>query len=274
MDKIIVSRLECFGRHGVLAEENSLGQKFIVSAELFLDLSRAGKTDDLKKSVNYAEVCRLITDFMKNNVYKLIETAAERLAELLLVTYDISSVKIRLEKPWAPIGLPLEYAGVQVERRWHRAYIAFGSNMGDRKMYVEKMLEALKTEKRFRLKKVSQIIETQPYGYVDQDPFLNGCLEAETLFSPHDLLDFLHTVENMANRRREIHWGPRTLDLDILLYDSSIIYDEILAVPHIDMENREFVLKPLAQIAPYAINPLNGKTVKKMYEELLERLGK
>jgi dihydroneopterin aldolase/2-amino-4-hydroxy-6-hydroxymethyldihydropteridine diphosphokinase len=267
-DKIIIENLECFAKHGVLPEENVLGQKFIVSAELYTDFGKAVENDDLTKSVNYAEVCSEITDFMKNNTFALIETVAEEIANLLLTKHDINGVKVKIKKPWAPIGLPLEYAGVEVERKWHKVYISFGSNMGEREKYIEDMLNNLKADSKFKITGVSDIIETEPYGYTEQGKFLNGVLSADTLYSPQKLLDFLHSMETAANRKREIHWGPRTLDLDILLYDDEVIYEDNLIVPHIDMENRLFVLEPLAQLAPYAKNPLNGKTAIRMLKEL------
>jgi dihydroneopterin aldolase/2-amino-4-hydroxy-6-hydroxymethyldihydropteridine diphosphokinase len=251
-----------------LPEENVLGQKFIICAELYTSFAEAAQNDDLTKSVNYAEVCTDITDFMKNNTFALIETVAEGIAEMLLIKYDIEGVKIRVKKPWAPIGLPVEYAGVEVERRWHKVYISFGSNMGEREQYIENMLEGLKADDKFKITGVSDIIETEPYGYTEQGKFLNGVLCADTLYSPRKLLDFLHSVENAANRKREIHWGPRTLDLDILLYDDAMIAEKDLIIPHIDMANRFFVLAPLAQLAPYARNPVNNKTAVEMLKEL------
>ena len=89
-----------------------------------------------------------------------------------------------------------------------------------------------------------------------------------TYLEPHELLNLLQKLEQEALRVRERHWGPRTLDLDILLFDDKIISDNDLCVPHIDMQNREFVLKPLSEIAPYALHPIFRKTVLQMYSEL------
>ncbi len=271
MDKVIIEGLSCFGRHGVLPEENKLGQNFIVSCQLYYDFTRAAETDDIENAVNYAEVAEFITEYVRDNVFKLIETLASRLACELLKRYGISKVEIRIDKPSAPIDLPFGTVAVSLCRRWSKAYIGLGSNMGDKKMYLDMAVNELKADDNIRLLKVADYIETEPYGYEAQDRFLNSAAEIETLYSPHELLNRLRAIEQLARRERKIHWGPRTLDLDILMYEDSIINDEELTIPHIDMANREFVLKPLCSIAPYAIDPVTGMSVKEMYERLKER---
>ena len=125
MDRITISDLEVFAYHGLLKEENSLGQKFLVSADLYLDVSEAAKDDDISKSISYTNICREIDSFLKNNTFKLIETMADRLARHLLIKYDkLDGVCIRVKKPWAPILMTLDTVSVSVERKWHEAYIA------------------------------------------------------------------------------------------------------------------------------------------------------
>ena len=261
--------LEVFANHGVFKEENVLGQKFIVNADLVCDTRSAGKEDNLEKSVNYAEVCNLITKVMRNNTFKLIEAAAENIAEKILLEYDlIREVTITLKKPWAPIMMSVDTVEVSITRKWHRAYIALGSNMGDSKGHLDGAVKELDADKYCRVKKVSEFIVTEPVGGVEQDDFLNGCLELETLYTPYELLVFLHKIEQAHNRERIVHWGPRTLDLDIILYDDVVMYEDDLIIPHIEMENREFVLKPLCEIAPYIKNPVNGKSIKQLLSEI------
>lgn len=115
---------------------------------------------------------------------------------------------------------------------------------------------------------VSKFIETEPYGPVEQDNFLNGCVEIETLYEPKELLATVNRIEAEANRTREIHWGPRTLDIDIVLYNNDIVNEKDLLIPHVEMHKRLFVLEPLKQIAPYAVHPILNKTVSQMLEEL------
>lgn len=267
LDEIRIEELEVFANHGVFPEENVLGQKFLVSAVLYTDTRKAGQTDDLTASIHYGEVCAFIDRYLREHTFKLLERAAECLAEeLLLNTKRLRKVRLEIKKPWAPVGLPLKTVSVSVEREWHDAVIALGSNMGDRQGYLDGAVEKLDAVKGCRVRKVSGFLETPPYGVTDQADFLNGCLELETLLYPHELLDELHRIEKEAGRERILRWGPRTLDLDIIFYDDLILQDSDLCIPHVEMHKREFVLKPLSEIAPYRRHPVTGKTVQEMLE--------
>ncbi|MCR5672124.1 MAG: 2-amino-4-hydroxy-6-hydroxymethyldihydropteridine diphosphokinase [Lachnospiraceae bacterium] len=272
MDSIRIEDLEVFARHGVFEEEVSLGQKFLVSAALYFDASDAGKGDDLTKSIDYAEVCSDITKWMKTNRCRLIETVAERLAGKLLKDHSIvKEVEVTVKKPWAPIGLPLECVSITISRKWHTACIAVGSNMGDREKHLLAGIEHIKKDDNVRVLAVSSFIETKPYGNVDQDDFLNGVVMLETLYKPHELLELVQNTENINGRKRKEHWGPRTLDLDIILYDDLVICESDLVIPHPDMCNRDFVLQPLCEIAPYAYHPVMKRYACTLLEELKER---
>ena len=272
MDKIHIKNLEVFARHGIFPEENVLGQKFVVSAVLYTSTREAGRTDDLAKSIHYGEVSRFITEFMEQNTFQLLETAAERLAEeLLLNTERLEKIRLEIKKPWAPVGLPLETVSVEIERGWHTAYIALGSNLGDKEANLRLGVEGLRSTRGCRVEAVSDFLVTAPYGGVEQDDFLNGAMKIRTLLTPHELLERLHEIEQEAKRERVVRWGPRTLDLDILLYDDLILDEEELHIPHIEMYKRDFVLKPLCQIAPYARHPVYNRTVAELLADL-ERL--
>lgn len=272
MDKIHIKNLEVFARHGVFPEENALGQKFVVSAVLYTSTREAGRADDLAKSIHYGEVSRFITEFMEQNTFQLLETAAERLAEeLLLNTEHLEKIRLEIKKPWAPVGLPLETVSVEIERGWHTAYIALGSNLGDKEANLRLGVEGLRSIRGCRVEAVSDFLVTAPYGGVEQDDFLNGAMKIRTLLTPHELLERLHEIEQEAKRERVVRWGPRTLDLDILLYDDLILDEEELHIPHIEMYKRDFVLKPLCQIAPYARHPVYNRTAAELLADL-ERL--
>lgn len=265
LDKIHIKNLEVFGNHGVFPEENKLGQKFLVNAVLYTSTREAGKTDDLTKSIHYGEVSHFITKYMMEHTFQLIESVAEQLAEALLLQFEhLKWIDLEIQKPWAPIGLPLESVSVEISRGWHAAFIATGSNLGDRGEYIRKGIEALAACKECVVEKESQLIVTEPYGVTDQPEFLNGMLQVRTLLSPVELLHKLNEIEAAAHRKRKIHWGPRTLDLDIIFYDNQIIDTPQLTVPHVDMQNRQFVLKPLAELAPWYRHPILGKTVKEL----------
>ena len=123
--------------------------------------------------------------------------------------------------------------------------------MGDRMEYINQAINAIEVQDDTRVVHVSSLIETKPYGGVVQDDSLNGCIAIDTLKEPEELLDFLMDVEAQAGRVRTIHWGPRTLDLDIIFYDDLVLEEVDLCIPHVEMHKRKFVLEPLGEIAPY-----------------------
>ncbi len=265
MGQIKIQNLELFARHGVLNEENTLGQKFIISATLTTSFNKAVATDDISNGVNYAAVCNFLYSFNQKNTFKLIETAADSMAKGLLKEFSlIDGVELEIKKPNPPIHLHFDYVSATVERKRHRAFIALGSNMGDKAQYIKNAIDAINENDYCSVKKVSTLVETEPYGDVEQDNFLNSCAEIETLLSPGELLLLLQQIENKNGRVRTIHWGPRTLDLDILLYDNSVICEDNLVIPHPDMQNRDFVLEPLLEIAPNVVHPVIHKSVSEL----------
>lgn len=269
MDQIIIENLMIYAHHGVYREENEKGQNFYVNAILNTDTRKAGILDDLDLSTNYGEVCMFLNGFLKEHTYKLIETVAEKTAEALLLRFPlVRNVTLEIRKPEAPIPLPFESVSVKITRGWRKAYLSCGSNMGDCKAHLDDAVEALKADIKCRVIRVSDWIVTKPYGGVEQDDFLNGAIMLETLYTPEMLLEKLHEIEQEHKRERKVHWGPRTLDLDILLYEDCIMYTDDLVIPHADMQNRIFVLKPLAQIAPYERHPLLGQSIRQMYEAI------
>ncbi len=145
-----------------------------------------------------------------------------------------------------------------------RIYLGIGSNLKNRRENIRKALALLKDNK-IRLRKLSRIIETDPVGGPKQGKFLNAVLEADTNLRPRKLLDTLKNIEKQLGRKKTVRFGPRTIDLDILLYDRAIINSKELIVPHPRMNERDFVLRPLREIAPNIVIPNNKmKTVKKI----------
>ena len=269
MDKIKIVDLEVFANHGVFEEEQKLGQKFLVDAVLYTSTRVAGKKDNLEESINYGDIAARITKFLQENTFQLSEAAAEKLAEdLLLYTKGLEQLTLEIKKPWAPVGLPLKTVSVEITRGWHEAYIAFGSNMGDKMGYIQQAIDRIRMHPHICVEKVSSIIETQPYGGVEQDVFLNGCLKIKTILEPLELLDFMQQLEREAHRERVVHWGPRTLDLDVLFYDKQVIESERLNLPHPEIPKRTFVLKPMVEIAPYYRHPVTGQTMKELLDLL------
>lgn len=193
----------------------------------------------------------------------------EHTCRALLLRFPLlRGVELELEKPSAPIPLPFDSVSVKVARGWHRCFVALGSNLGDKRAYLDGAVEALRMDPGIRIKQVSTYLVTAPYGGVEQDDFLNGAVELETLYDPQELLDRLHDIEMDAKRERLVHWGPRTLDLDILFYDDLVQDDPTLTLPHPDMQNRDFVLRPMAELAPNFLHPVFHKTIGQLLKEL------
>ncbi len=207
MDQIIIQDLSIYAKHGVYMEENILGQQFLVSVYMDLDLSMAGQTDNLEYTIDYGKVCHFVTKYMQEHTYKLIESAAENLAEELLLKYgQVKKIRIKVKKPWAPIGLPIKNVSVSVDRTRHSAYLSLGSNMGDRLAYIQKGIEELDALVSCKVCEQSEIIETEPYGNTDQDSFLNCVLRVETVLNPGQLLHVLHEREKCTGVRGRWIW--------------------------------------------------------------------
>ncbi|MCY6370803.1 2-amino-4-hydroxy-6-hydroxymethyldihydropteridine diphosphokinase [Clostridium ganghwense] len=269
MDKMYIRDLEIYGFHGVYEEEKKMGQRFLISAELFIDLSAAGKNDDLTKTVHYGQLCCELEDEFKKEKYGLIEKAAEELAKYILLNYDlVQRVKLMVKKPWAPIGKPIKYAAVEVDRSWHKAYIGVGSNLGNKEENIKGAIERINLSGLTKVIKVADMYETKPVGYIEQDDFLNTVLEIKTLLDPRELINILLGVEKDLKRERIIKWGPRTIDLDILLYDDIVTNFEEAIIPHPRMHERMFVLKPLSDLAPYLMHPVLNKRIYQLVEDM------
>lgn len=153
------------------------------------------------------------------------------------------------------------------------AYLALGSNLGDRFDNLKQAIRALANEKDIYVVNTSSIYETEPVGYVDQEPFLNMVIQVETGLSPIELLKLSLKIENDLGRIREIKWGPRTLDLDILMYNQENIETEELIVPHPRMHQRAFVLIPLLEINHHIHVPSIEKPLKLWVENLPDKEG-
>ena len=129
-----------------------------------------------------------------------------------------------------------------------KAFLSLGSNMGDRLEYLSKAIDKIAEIQGCNILNKSRVYETEPWGYENQEAFLNLCISIETSLSPYELLESLQAIELELDRVRKIHWGPRTIDIDILLFDDIICEDDKLTIPHPRMSERAFVLIPLYDI--------------------------
>lgn len=266
MDCIRIENLEIYAHHGVMQEENVLGQKFLLSVEMETDTRVAGCRDALEHSTDYGEVAHFIKEYFETHQWKLLEAAAHHLCEQLLLQFDkIWHVVLEIKKPWAPILLPLEFVSVKVERQWHKAYLSIGSNMGDKEQNLRTALDALQADKRTKVTSVSKFLVTEPVGEEAQEDFLNGAVEIVTLHTPEQLLELVAKIETDMGRERTVRWGPRNIDLDIVLYEDVVMDTETLTIPHKEMLNRQFVLEPLCEIAPQVKHPYAQQSVYQLW---------
>ena len=150
------------------------------------------------------------------------------------------------------------------------AYIALGSNLGERKQNILTALNYME-QSGLKILAVSSLLET--YGVTDQPSFINAAVKIETELAAHDLLRLLLAIELKMGRVRKRHWGERNIDLDLILYDDKIMKDKDLIVPHPDMQNRLFVLSPLAEIAGDVVHPVFKITISAMLNNLMSGDG-
>ena len=150
------------------------------------------------------------------------------------------------------------------------AYIALGSNLGDKEKNLRRALLLL-TQQGVEVVRVSSFLSTEPYGVTDQPQFLNAVACVRTSLAPLALLDVLLATELAMGRVRLRHWGERNIDLDLLLYEDVVLDTPRLHLPHPDMQNSAFVLLPLAEIAPELKHPTLQKTIYELKENLMNR---
>ena len=273
MDQLRIKDLEIFAYHGLFPSEKELGQKFIIDASLSYDMTKAATDLDLEASVHYGELCQQWTTWFQETTEDLIETVAYKLVERTFETYPIvQEIKLELKKPWAPIHLPLETCSVTIHRRKQRAFIALGSNMGDKTANLEQAIDKMRA-RGIHVLKESSVITTEPWGGVEQDSFANQVIEVETWLPAPILLNTLLSIESEMGRVREVHWGPRLIDLDLLFVEDQVIYTDDLILPHPYIAERLFVLESLQEIAPHFIHPVLGQPIRHLYRQLEKENG-
>jgi len=149
-------------------------------------------------------------------------------------------------------------------------YIGIGSNLGDRQKNCLRAIELMQ-KKGIVVTKKSSLYETEPWGYKDQPQFINMAIEGETGFNPKELLMVLKNIEREIGREESLRWGPRKVDLDILLFDTIILTDDSLEIPHPLLHKRDFVLKPLCEIASDIHHPLLKVSIFDLLQQLCKK---
>ncbi len=256
-DQIVISGLRVVAIVGALAHEREAAQPLQIDLTVDIDLHDAGRSDELGDTVHYGMVAESVVALVAESKDVLLERLAARIADEVLGFPRVEAVEVVLTKLRPPIPVDAATTAVRIHRSIleydvvsastpHRAFIALGSNLGDRASYLRGAVQGLS-----RVVAESQVFETDPIGGPDdQGAFLNMVVEIETLLDPFALLRRCRRLEAEAMRQRVVHWGPRTLDVDIILFDDVAIHSGELIVPHPRFAERRFVLAPLADIAP------------------------
>ncbi|OLT43284.1 2-amino-4-hydroxy-6-hydroxymethyldihydropteridine pyrophosphokinase [Serinicoccus sp. CNJ-927] len=275
-DQIRLSGVRARGHHGVLDHERRDGQDFVVDVVLELDLRPAGTSDELARTVHYGEVAADVVAVVEGEPRDLIETVAEEIAARVLARPLVEAVEVTVHKPQAPVGVPFGDVAVVVRRRRDvPVVIALGANLGgtDGAEPAETLRAAVGRLRRLRgLRGVraSRSFVTAPVGgeaVAGQPDYVNAVVLARTSLSPASLLAALHRVEAAFGRTREVRWGARTLDLDLVQYgDPSagtdvVSEDPELTLPHPRSHERAFVLVPWADLDPAATLRRDGDVV-------------
>ena len=258
-DRIVLQGVSARGNHGVLDFEKRDGQTFVVDVTMVCDLEPAGRTDALAATVNYADVAADVVARITGPSFDLIERLAEVIADDVLRHDLVERVEVVVHKPEAPVGQPFTDVQVCVERaNAAHVVIALGTNLGDRGRTLGDAVAELTSLPGLTVTAVSDIVATDPVGGPEQPEYLNAVVVGRSLLQPLDLLAELHRIEADHGRTREIRWGARTLDLDLIQYGRPGGHREVtsddpeLTLPHPRARERAFVLVPWHDADPKA----------------------
>jgi len=264
--RIELRGVRAVGRHGVYPQERADGQEFVVDAVLELDLTPAVETDSVAATVNYADLADRIARRIEGEPVNLIETLADEIAVDCLADPRVRGVEVTVHKPHAPVPRTVGDVAVRVYRRRPiQVVVALGANLGDRPAALQRAVDALAAA--HPVVAVSPVYETEPVGGPPQPPYLNAVALLETAAGPYDVLTLAQIIEAAAGRTREVRWGPRTLDIDVICYGDLVLDDPLLTLPHPRAAERAFVLAPWHAVDPAAVLPGHGRVA-----DLLRRL--
>ena len=262
MDRIEIAGLRVMTLVGVLPHEREFPQPLEFDIVLEGDLRDAGMSDDLADTAHYGLVAERAAAIARETKDELLERLAHRIAEDALTVDRVEAVEVVVRKLRPPISEDMQYTAVRIRRTRadlqipartsHRAIVALGSNLGDRvgflKLAVEELGDSLMAQ--------SQVFETAPVGGPEhQGAYLNMVVAVDTSLDPFAMLRRCQRIESLALRQRIVHWGPRTLDVDLLFFDDISIASPELTIPHPRYGERRFVLTPLAEVAPELCPP-------------------
>jgi len=262
LDRISIVGLKVRGRHGVFEHERVAGQDFVVDATLWVDTADAAAADDLSLTADYGSIADQLAAIVSGEPVALIETLADRLVMACLANPVVREAEVTVHKPQAPVSQQVADIAVTVRRQADAArpggerpvVLAVGSNLGDRMTNLQLGLDVL-AGGGLTIRAVSSVYETDPVGGEGQGDFLNAVLLAVSALPARDILARCAAAEAAAGRVRTVRWGPRTLDVDIIMCDTETSADPTLTLPHPLAHERAFVLAPWLELEPEAVLP-------------------
>ncbi|MCI4010140.1 2-amino-4-hydroxy-6-hydroxymethyldihydropteridine diphosphokinase [Brevibacterium sp. ZH18] len=256
-DRIELRGLTVRGNHGVFDFEKREGQDFVIDVVLHTSVARAAASDAIADTIHYGELAEAVAHIVEDNTFDLIETLAEHIADHCLTVADLAEVVVH--KPGAPIQRSFNDVSVGVVRSRAQpepteteAYLNLGANLGEAKDTLDQAVEALDRHPRITVAKRSSFYRTAPWGGVEQNDFLNLGLIVSTSLPANELLAVAQGIEVACGRTRELRWGPRTLDIDLIRFgtgsDELVCDSPTLTLPHPRAHERAFVLAPWAEL--------------------------
>lgn len=275
-DRVSITGVRALGIHGVLPEERTYSQPFIVDVTAEVETIRAARTDSVGHTVSYADLAADAVEVVTGESVNLIETLADRIAAKAIARGALSAT-VTVHKPEAPVGTAFEDASVQVTRcspvtdpeaGIRHAVLALGANLGNTREALGWAVSAIK-KLDVHVDAVSEYFTTAPVlapGQAPQPDYLNAVLTLDTALSPYQLLTELQRIEVRGGRVRHERWGARLLDIDIIDFDGIIWDNERLTLPHPRAAERLFVLEPWQSIEPDAV--LAGHRVADLVADL------
>jgi len=256
MDRILIDDLRVLTIIGALPHEREIAQPLRIDLSIGLDLRNAGRSDELNDTVHYGLVCERVVEMARDSKDILLERLAAKVADVVLEFDLVETVDVTITKLRPPVPEAVASTSVNISRSRseaaappledHEVIVALGSNLGDREGYLRFAVGELGN-----VVSMSQVYETEPIGGPDgQGAYLNMVVKVQTSLDPYAFIRRCQRIEANALRQRIVHWGPRTLDVDVLFYDDVHISSDKLTVPHPRIEERRFVLTPLSEVAP------------------------
>ena len=269
-----IENLEVYAYHGLNPEEQELGQRFLFNIYMQILGDQAVESEpgseDIEQTVNYSKVSKFVCAWNREHKCELIETAAASVCREILLNFDtVYAVTVEIKKPHAPIReMHFDYVSVEKSLAWHDVYLSLGSNSEDKNERLEQALKELSGIPGIRIILKSDTHSYPAVGQGYEGIFLNNAVYIKTFLSPKELFITLRESERRLGRDRSKEKGIRSIDIDILMYESITDADDCLILPYPDFEDQRYTLEPMCEIAPNLYHPVLMKTMKQLLNEL------